>query len=69
MERNSTMNGYKCCSTSMYTALQSKQKETNNSDDLKATWEEIIKLDLNREDETRLDSADSGLGTVTDPCG
>jgi hypothetical protein len=53
----------------MHTALQSKQKETNNSHDLKATWEDNIKLDLNREDETQPDSADSELGTVTDPCG
>jgi len=50
MEHNSTMNGYKCHSTSMRTVMQSKPKETDHSDDLKATWEDNIKLDLNRED-------------------
>ena len=48
MECNSIMNGHKWCSTSMYTVLQSKPKETDYSDDLKATWEDDIKLDLDR---------------------
>jgi len=63
MEHNSTMNGYECYSTSMRTVMQSRPKETDHSDDLKATWISTERM------ETWPDSADSGLGTVTDSYG
>jgi hypothetical protein len=34
----------------LHTVLQSNQKETDYSDDLKATWKDNIKLDLKKED-------------------
>lgn len=34
----------------LHTVLQSNPKETDYSDDLKAMWEDNIKLDLKKED-------------------